>query len=332
MDNISVIRWAGTGGLWVIFAIGLFRAHRRQRLHTPKGRWIWLLFFLWTVAFSLWGDAMELAVNQVFKGLPVGLYVKCVCMMLTFHGYAQILKPMRSSTIMIYRVLDLLTPTVLVIIVLSFVLYARNPSIPYANLRYLVIGIRDLVMGLLAVFVFIPYTLHLRRIETNPSLKLKQSTALVCFICFVMVALGGISAFALTLLQHPDVTALIRLLRPFVYIGFFAFLMTLVPYRWLAWFFHLPRWVIYRRLRNLEQIVIRHMDGQATPREPMYRLLRVDELELAIYRTVISILDQYPYMLSSTESLPLYHQIHQATRPDSDYPELVKTLTRLHLE
>ena len=275
---------------------------------------------------------MELAVNQVFNGLPVGLYVKCVCMMLTFHGYAQILKPMRSSTIMIYRVLDLLTPTVLVIIVLSFVLYARNPSIPYANLRYLVIGIRDLVMGLLAVFVFIPYTLHLWRNETNPSLKLKQFTALVCFICFVMVALGGISAFALTLLQYPDVTAFIRLLRPFVYVGFFAFLITLVPYRWLAWFFHMPRWIVYRRLRNLEQVVIGHMGDQTIERETVYRLLRNDELELAIYRTVIFILDHYPLMQGSIESLQLYHQIHQATQPDSDYPELVKTLTSLHLE
>lgn len=147
-----------------------------------------------------------------------------------------------------------------------------------------------------------------------------------------MVAIGGISAFVLLLLQRPDVTMLVRALRPFVYVGFFAFLMTLVPYSWLVWFFHLPRWVVYRRLQNLERIVIRHVGGEAMARQPVYRLLRVDDLELAIYRTVISILDHYPVMQSSSKSSPLYRQIHEATRPGSEYSELVKTLTSLRLE
>jgi hypothetical protein len=120
--------------------------------------------------------------------------------------------------------------------------------------------------------------------------------------------------------------------RPFVYVGFIAFLITMMPYRWLSWCFLLPRWLVYRRLYRLERFVIRHVNGQTTERQPIYKLQRVDEMELAIYRTVISILDQYPLLRSPAHTPSLYNRIQQATRPENDYPELIRTLASLRLE
>lgn len=315
-------------GLWSVFGISLFRAIIRKRLNTPSSRAIWLLFFLWTVPFSLWGEETEHLINGYFGGLPVALYLKGACMMLTFHGYALVLRPMRPAT-PFQRALDWLTPMALVLMFSSFVWYAQNPdALSYEALRFRLIGVRDAVMGLLVVFVFVPYTLRMYRNEINPPLRLKQLAAAVCFICFGMNTLGGMLAAMMNLLDRPDAEAIYAIFFPCIYLGFVAFIITLAPYRWLAVLIQPDRWWIYYRLRRLEYQIAMGMHGKTTDRLTLRRLLRIDEMELAIYRSIISILDQYQRLPDAPNTI---RQLRTLVREEYAYAEFMNRLTKVRL-
>ena len=303
--------------LWLLFGLSLLRALWRGKLTDPAARNIWLLFFLWTIAFSLWGEASEMAFNRHFGGWPVAVYLKCACMLLTFYWYYRLLKPVRPDN-RAYRYLDYLGPVTLGLGLVSFVVLGLTQPLPYERLRYLVIAAREGPMLVYAVLIFIPYTWQLWRQESHGAIRLKQGAALVCFICYVAAGSSGIAAGIITLLNRPGAPAIVQAFTPTVYVGVVAFMLALVPYRWLALPFYVQRWWLYRRLRRLET----HITGEKMP----CRLFGSDGLELAIYRSTIAIMDHYPLADAG-----LAGRIAALIAARPPYPLLVKRMAALRL-
>jgi hypothetical protein len=153
-------------GLWVIFFITLSRAYKKHKLRDISARRMWSMFFLWNIAFTLWDESGEVLIDRFFNGLPVGLFLKSACMVLTFHAYYLMLKPMKPD-MQHYRLLDSLAPVMLAVGLVAFIVYSVFQSFPYADLRYLVVAVRDLTM-----LVYL-YSIYVGDVEKRTQLVIK---------------------------------------------------------------------------------------------------------------------------------------------------------------
>lgn len=306
------------------------RARSRGRFAEQSARRIWLLFLLWNIAFTLWGDETELALNQVFGGMPLALFVKSGCMMLTFYLYYLLLKPMRPER-NLYRVLDLVCPVVIFFGTICYALYGATLMRNYADRRFLVIGVRDLTMSLYAIVIFIPYTIIMLRKERHLPMRIKQSAALVCFCCYVIVASVGIAATFTVLGGYPNAEQIARTGDPAVYIGLIAFMVTMIPYRWLALLLQARRLILFWKLRQLERQILHDMESSLRPQMSQNQLAQPENLELVLYQLIISVLDHYPLLKNDPTYSHIYQQVEAINNEAHSYPELMKRLAAVRL-
>lgn len=327
----SDVQWLLKAGLWLTFLITFIRAYRKKKFNDASARRIWQIFFLWNIAFLLWGEESERLIDAFFNNLPVTLYLKSACMLLAFHLHYLVLKPLKPNA-RHHRLLTHLAPVVLIVGIVSFVYYSIYEPVSYTHMRFLLVATRDLAMLIIVLLVFIPYTLVMLKRETHKPVKVKQVAALICFVCYSAVALSGISAGVITLVGGTNAGVIASLTNPAVYIAFVAFMVLLMPYRMVSWMFYVERLIIFRRLRLLEETITQVVSIEAPSQLAMRNLLNPDELELAVYRTVISILDNY-YLLRSIPRLSnLHDQIQSLVDQNKDYPELVQELARIQVQ
>ncbi|MEQ8677206.1 MAG: hypothetical protein RLP44_08635 [Aggregatilineales bacterium] len=317
-------------GLWLIYISAFFRARARGTFATQSARRIWLLFFLWNIAFTLWGDETEIALNQFFSGMPLALFIKSGCMLLTFYLYYLLLKPVRPSRLL-YGFLDLLCPIMMVIGAIWYVFYGASLMGDYSNQRFLVIGIRDFVMTIYAIVIFIPYTLIMLSRERHAPMKVKQTAALTCFCCYLIVASAGMAAGITAQFGHADVEQIARTGDPAVYIGLIAFMVTMIPYRWLEILFQARRMMLYWKLRRLEQYVTRDVDARLRPPIFQDRVVKPENLELVLYQLMISILDHYHLIEKYPRYGDLYQQLEAIQQMNYSYPTLLRRLAMVKL-
>lgn len=314
--------------LWIIFFVTFGRAVSKGKSFRPAGQRIWLMFFLSTLAFTFWGEAAETSLDQHFHHLPVALYLKYACLIVVCHLYLQMLREVGSYP-QIRTGLDDLAPTAIGLGLLSFVLYALFEPIPIADLRFIVIGARDLVVLLFIVFGFLRGTLSMWRQEQVLAMRLKQIAIVLFFVCFAITTFGSMSAALMTVLHVSDAPAAARVLQPFIYPAVFFFALMLVPYRWYAGVLHLQRLYTYYRLKRVEQVVTQLAGTSPDPHALSNVWLRPGELELAIYRSVISVLDCYPMIRHTGEANQLVAEIHHCVLHHPDYADLVGALTAI---
>lgn len=314
--------------LWLIFFVTFGRAVSKGKSFQPAGQRIWLMFFLSIVAFTFWGEAAEALLDQHFHHLPVALYLKYVCLIGVCHLYLQMLREVGSYP-QSRTGLDDLAPTAIGLGLLSFVGHALFEPVPQAKLRFIIIGARDLVVLLFIVFGFLHGTLLMWRQEQVLAMRLKQIAIMLFFACFAITTFGSMSAAVMTILHLGDAPAAARALQPFIYLAVFFFALMLVPYRWYTSLLHLQRLYTYYRLKRVEQVVTQMAGTPPDPHTPQRVWLRPGELELAIYRTVISILDCYPMIRDTGETNQLVAEIHYCIRRHPDYADLVGALTAI---
>lgn len=325
------IQWMLKAGLWLTFVIAFVRAYYKKKFSDRSARRMWQIFFLWNVAFLLWGEPTERLIDPLFNDLPVTLYLKSACMLLAFHLHYLVLKPLKPDA-RHHQFLTYLAPGVLVIGLISFVYYSMYQPMTYSQMRFLLVAARDMAMLVTVLIVFIPYTLLMLKRETHPPMKVKQVAALTCFTCYATVALSGIGAGVVTLAGGANAADVASVTNPVVYVAFVAFIVLLMPYRMLSWMFYLERLIVFRRLRKLERTITEAGSLEAAHSLALRNALNPDELELAVYRTVISILDKYFLLRSMPRRSQLHDQIQSLVDQNKEYPELVQELARIPIE
>lgn len=310
--------------LWIVFGVTLVRAVcRRSGGGDPVDVRIWGMFLLSVLAFTFWGEAAEAALDQYFHQLPVALYLKYVCLISVCHLYHQLLRQVgglpRQRT-----GLDYLAPAAVGLGLLSFVLNAIYVPLPKAELRYIVIGARDMVVSVFILWGFLRGTLVMWQQERVLAMRLKQTALLLFFVCFLITALGSVSAAVMTLLRQGDAALAAGFLQPFLYPAVMFFALTLVPYRWYSGLLHLQRLCTYYRLKCMERWLARRVGTQPNQHQVRVWWLQSAALELAIYRTVISILDEYP--LLRDVSRQDFVRLHRCVLQHREYNDLVNAL------
>jgi len=313
--------------LWFVFVLTLARALYKDQLLHRAGQRTWLMFFLSILACTFWGEAAEMSLDRHFDDLPVALYLKYVSLIGVCHLYRQLLRDVGglSGT---SPLLDYLAPTAIGLGVLSFIGFAWLAPIPRDDLRYIVIGTRDAVILLYILTGFYRGTLAMWQREQVLAMRLKQASIILFFSFFAISTVGSITAAVLTVLQIGDPARAARILQPFLYPAIFFFILMLIPYRWYAALPHYQSLWRYYQLKQLEQRILQLAQSEPNPDPLPWVILHAERLELAIYRTVISILDVYPMLPDTTDARLLANTIKESLMNHPDYTDLIVALAR----
>jgi len=314
---------------WSLFGLRFAYAIWHRRLGAVFSRRIWIQVFLCLVAFTLFGEQAEQIVDRLFLGKPIILYVKSVALLGMVQLYEQTLLSI-NITVENYFFLRWLGFGTILFLTVIFALYSLHPWMPLSNFRLEMIALRDTVMCVFIIFSFLPSVWSFWKREEVAFMKLKHAASIVCCISYLVASIGSIGAGVLILANRPTrVDALIQTFRPAMYLVAVSFLLMLLPQHRPRIFGYPARLLIYWRLRQIENRV-RHLGDIHNPNlQTRGIILDPEQLEVAIYRSLIFILDYHPFIRLNKEGEALYSTIHQIVRSPNSYPDLVNEIIKL---
>lgn len=315
------------GFVWGILIAVFLRAVVRRTVVSKRSRQLWLVFFLCCVAFTFWGENSELILDHFFAYHPVALLVKYMALISVAHLFFALLNDVRPDHALV--ALKWLSPIAIAAGLSCFFIYVKYTPIPREDLRFVFIGARDGVVMIYALLSFIPGALAIRRAETVPAMRFKLNLLILCSLSFVVTALGSVVAVLFMLTQTGDPASAAAAVQPFVLAGIVFFVLIMIPYRWFLGLFQLRRFYTYQQLLGLQQRMWKQIGLRSGNNIGLSLLTQPGELELAIYRVIISVLDTYPLLADDANGQALYDNLCSCVKTSPNYDDLVQKMARL---
>lgn len=314
---------------WSLFGLRLVYAIWHRRLGAVLSRRIWIQVFLCLVAFTLFGEQAEQIVDQVFLGKPITLYVKSVALLGMVQLYEQTLLSINLA-LEDYAILRWLGFGTIMFLTVIFGLYSLYPWMSLSSFRLEMIALRDTVICSFLIFSFLPNVWSFWKREEIAFMKLKHAASMICCVSYLIASVGSIGAGILVLANRSNhVDALIQTFRPAMYMVAASFLLMLLPQRRPRILSYPGQLLMYWRIKRIENRV-RHFGAiQNSNLQKRWIILNPEQLELAIYRSLIFILDFHPLIRSSKEGEALYIAIHRIAQSPNSYPDLVNEIIKL---
>lgn len=317
------------GASWGIFALRLGRAIWLGRLKEVLSRRIWLQVFLGMLAFTFFGQAAEQVLDSIFFGRPITLYIKSIALLGMVYLYYLTLRDIDPKANR-YRYLQGLGLGALISFTLIFGFYFWFPVVPEYDFRLVMIAYRESVICVFIAAALLPNTWLFLNHERVSSMKIRHAASIVCCVGYLLTSVGSISAGILVMLgRYESIEALIQIFLLPMYFVAVGFLVMLLPHRFFAVADYPAKLWIYWRLRRVENRVRQLGNIPNLPIKKSLSILRPQNLELAMYRSLIFILDYHAFIRPSDEGEVLYNQIQQILRSDKPYADLVDEITKL---
>ncbi|MDX2137283.1 MAG: hypothetical protein SF123_04250 [Chloroflexota bacterium] len=290
---------------------------------------LWSIVFLGCLTFTLWGERVDGALEDAFGGLPVGVYLKFYTVILAAHQNVFILSDLELSALHRKQVI-LLAPFALTIatslLVGAWCLDWRVS--PY--LRLAVIAVRDCLLAIYIVNVFIPVTLAIRKREVNPSLHFRETATVGFFAAYLGVAFGNMTVFLLASLRSPLTEQAQTFFHPLIYLCALGFGLMYIPKRWITTAAHARRvWVAYRVRQIARHIasLVGHPALQHTHWLYLWRYPAVVDTHL--HRDVMFIIDYAPQIAPGAIQGHPEAQVLVLLSTTLDYEQLIEALAKL---
>jgi hypothetical protein len=318
------------GIMWSIFLIVIIRNTYTGRLASAPSKRIMVQVFLTCLALSLWGEDNERVVDSLL-GLPdSAVYIKGLALIWAVHLFDVSCRAIVPEQADKHPWTPHLAPAATGIAILSYGLTHTMYPISQETMRYVIIGGRDFIVALYMLFSLIPSVAIMHQRENIVAMRFKFAAIQIVCLCFMVTTASSLAAAGLAVLHigSPAYAALAG--QPFVVFGALVYIVVMIPYRWLLVLFSLERLMLYRRLCRLEQHVLQDIEdfrdmGGA-------RLFASDDdLELAIYRKLITILDFYPTLAQKPDGRWLFEAIQQRVEAQFDYNRLVREIAWVRL-
>lgn len=317
------------GLAWGIFAVRLGRAVWLGRFKEVLTRRIWVQVFLGMIAFSLFGPEMEPILDAVFLGRPVTLYVKSMAVLGMVYLYYLTLRDIDPKANGYWYLRPLGLGTMLCFTVI-FGVYFLVPFVPESDFRLVMIAGRELVTSVFICVAILPNSQLFWQHERVSSMRLRHAASIVCCVGYLMTATGTIAVGVLVLLgNYAPIDGLIRLFVQPMYLVAVGFLVILIPHRVFAWADYPTRLWLYWRLRRIEKRVRQLGTIQQSYLDLSQGVLHPQNLELAIYRSLIFVLDYHAFMQQTVEGQRLSEQIQDIINTPQSYPDLLAEITKL---
>ncbi len=313
--------------LWAFLAYRFIRAVKNRKVNDGASLHAWAIFFLIYFIAILTVNSVGTWIDGHFDGLPVTTLTRCLLMLATVQVFFLGIERVYKRRPLIAEYLMRLTIVDAALCIGLFIWFATHRPISRDAIIYLLKDVRDVMMIAWTILIFFPFSIHLWRHEQVRPMKLHRALDLVFWAAFLTESITGITlsvAVPLAARWEPYVWAVDR---SSTYLCYLLMLTTLVPYRWLMPLFYPRKLLLYLRLKRLQGIVKRWSATQPPLPDLSLKLTHPDDIELAIYQTVIAILDMYPSMSGSGRTLQ--EQIQRVVAAQPQYGELVQRIASI---
>ncbi len=312
--------------LWLFFAYRFVMAVKHRKVNSGVAVRAWgVVFCMDTIAASTVPGA-EALIDAQFGGLPITNLARSVMILVTAQFIMLIVRPDSPLSAARMRFFLWVNPLLAVGIVFIFIGFVQS-GLPYGANYTLIKVIRSAIMTGWMLVIVLPTFTYLWRIEQVRPMKLRYGISAVLGVLYLIQCISSISAVIATITASPLEGALLQIADTSSYLCIGLFIAIMIPYRWLMPVFYPRRLRVYRRLQQLEALVI--LWSTAPPLLPNLplNLTNVGELELGIYQKVISILDMLSTMKPA--GAPLRARIEAVVNPALPFPELAERLAAL---
>lgn len=311
--------------LWLFLAYRFLDAIARRKLTDGASLHAWSLIILCYLIAVLTVDSIEAQVDLRFNGLPVTLLVRSLLMFVTAYVFYSGMRRVYPYPPRVRQWFLWLNPLVAGVCIALFAWFALTRPLSQVVIAHLIKDIRDAVLIAWILLIFIPVAIHLSRIEQVRPMQLHRLVNLLFFGAFLLECVSSL-AWSFTVFFAPTLEPYLSIVeRGATYLCLLLILALLLPFRWLMPVFYPERLRLYWRLQRLESVVSQQSSTRLPSGRLSFRLTHPDEIELAIYQKVISILDHYP----SLSNPPLQHKIQRVLDMQPQYPELVHELAAI---
>lgn len=309
--TILILLWILT---LILFMRSIWKGHIRQR----DTQLMWALVLTIGLSLSLWTTATEVWLNQWFGGQPVAQFVKYTGLILAVYVYTTLQR--RSLDEAGSWLQRSLAPFMIAVGLAGLAWHIHQPIVAQADIDFLIAAVRDGVISLYIMLFGLPDLLVLFRREQVRVMKLKMIFLSGLKLAYLVKSVGAVLAARAAVRNVGDPEAILIAFDPAIYVGICAFLLVLVPYRWILGTLQVDRWYIYYRLRRLYQRLVPSTDEMRR-----FGWVGLRNLEQEIYRILIAILDYYPL----SEDASLRRQIEGTVQETTHYDELVQEMVKI---
>lgn len=318
--------------VWGFVLYGLWRGYRGAR-HVDRYVLItWTIFIALGVVFTLRIKAVQPFVDACFYGYPVTFLVSLLAVLAATAAYSLSLMWLVQRSPGLYRLrwfhLRLIQAAPGIAGLLLGMMAAHIAGWMSAfraehMMKWVVEG-----YGLLqSALVFVPVNAAMVRQEQVFPMRVKHlATLLLCATFALSAACSVVFLPSMILTQKPYAGQYVVPRAP---IAVICLVIILMPHRWLSLLLLPRRLRCYGRLAAVEHRLEKLVDIRRE-RLPLQQVFNPEQIEMAIYVTVINILDHYRRVdLGDPRGCELVAQIEALLPECAGYDELVEGLCRI---
>lgn len=320
---------AGALLLWFIFIVQLIRAMILRPTKIRQAWRVWLVLFLGCITFTFWGEYVDRELERVFKGVPVGIYIKFSALILAAHISVYTLhhaKPSAKINPAIYWIAPVVTIFATLILVITWLWMWRFTD----YYRLTIIAVRDSLLSIYIIGVFLPITLSIRNRERNVVMKFRMSANAGLCISYLLVAFGNVVVFFAATVQSGQTSALQTVFHPLIYLCLLSLILMYLPTQIIALVSYFIRVKSASKLSELARQVSK-LTSQ--PRPSSQRWITVitnpQSLENQIHRDVMFILDYTPQIPNVLLRTRLESLFASARNSHNEFEEIVRELQKI---
>jgi len=320
--------------VWGFVLYGMWRGYRRTRRIDRYVLITWTIFISLGVVFTLRIKAVQPFVDAYFYDYPVTFLVSLLAVLAATAAYSLSLMWLVQRSPGLYRLrwyhLRLIQAAPGIAGLLLGVMAAHIAGWVSAfraehMMKWVVEG-----YGLLqSTLVFVPVNAGMYRQEQVFPMRVKHlATLLLCATFALSAACSVVFLPSMIVTQKPYAGQYVVPRAP---VAVICLVIILVPHRWLSLLLLPRRLRCYGRLAGIEHHLEKLVDIRRE-RLSLQQVFNPEHIEMAIYVTVINILDHYRRVdLGDPRGCELVAQIEALLPECADYDELVEGVCRIKL-
>lgn len=311
--------------VWGLVFGSMWRGYRRTRRLDRYAAMTWMIFVSMALVYTFRVPAVQPAIDAFFDGRPVTFLLSLLAVLAAVAAYSLTLRwlvqrspevyPLRRLHIRLIHAAPLVALTLLVLMAAHL-----TGKVSFFRAQYMMKWLQETYSLLQSAFVFVPINAAMFRQERIFPMRIKHLATLALCATFALSAAFSVLSIPPILVTGED--SRVPYLIPRGQIAACCLGIILVPHRWLALLLLPRRLRCYARLAALERSLAQKV---LLRRDPViwWRMVRPEYVEMAIYVTLINILDHYRRIDPAD---PVHQQIERLLPLCAGYDDLVEAL------
>lgn len=318
---------------WPFLIYAMYRGYQHTRQIDRAMLLTWLVFIALGMVLVFRGDSALNLMDDLFEGVPVSIWINAFWKIVALTSYSLILwdvvnkefsvhHPRSYHKRLIYIGAPIATLLISGVLVVGFL-----DGLSDFRTHYWIELIAESYLMMQLVFVFTPINWRLYKQEQVYPMRVKEMTLVIFSVVAGLASLMTV-VFVPPILLTGKINPYPELI-PRAEVGVICLIIILIPHRWIS--FSLIPLKLYRlyNIKRIERLLWRY-SGIRKERFALPKVFEASYLDMAIYRSIINILDNYRQLqLRGYDRLPIYGELEKLMKQNCTYPELVRAMSRV---